>query len=622
MGFQVLNGVDAAYEAMSKWYSSDTAIWEASAEGYSVLSGGQVVAGTNTGTVKVGAGVDQLAGATPWNVTYALTDNIACATYADATYPRWQLIEVDTAGVVRSNLGTAGASPLPPTPTVGRVVHAAIYIPAAATTVDASLILANGKAKIMDKRVLARSESTLICFSNIDVTIAPTTRVLAQIGTMTGTRNVTLPAANAVSAGTAITIVDVSGTTGANALLILAAGSDTVNGAAFALVASAYGSVTLISDGTSKWTQGITQIMSGGTGAVNATTAFDALSPGTTQGDVIYRNASNNVRLGAGTSGQSLVTGGASANPAWRPTVDVAAITASGTWTKPTNATWVRVIAIGSGGGGGGGRLGATGTARWGGGGGAGGNWIVEDFNAADLTSTVTVTIPAGGTAGVGRSGAVANGGSGGTPAAVTFGAFVSAAGGGGGGGGTTTTGIAGAASTDAIFPVPWYAIGSPAAGSSGGAGAGTSPAPGNNGQAGSPGAGAGGAGISSGNLNDIGNTGGGGGGYDRTNANKLVGGAGGASTGAAGSAGTASGTSPSSSRTGGSGGGSGASGTGTANTTGGGAGGAGGLWGGGGGGGAAGTSVTSTGTSGAGGVGAKGYVLVISYCGPTAHNP
>jgi hypothetical protein len=37
----------------------------------------------------------------------------------------------------------------------------------------------------------------------------------------------------------------------------------------------------------------------------------------TTQGDILYRNASGLVRLGAGTSGQALITNGAGANPSW-----------------------------------------------------------------------------------------------------------------------------------------------------------------------------------------------------------------------------------------------------------------------------------------------------------------
>ena len=37
----------------------------------------------------------------------------------------------------------------------------------------------------------------------------------------------------------------------------------------------------------------------------------------TTQGDILYRDGSGLQRLGAGTSGQALVTGGAGANPSW-----------------------------------------------------------------------------------------------------------------------------------------------------------------------------------------------------------------------------------------------------------------------------------------------------------------
>lgn len=58
-------------------------------------------------------------------------------------------------------------------------------------------------------------------------------------------------------------------------------------------------------------------ITEGGTGQTTATAAFDALAPTTTQGDVIYHNGTDNVRLAVGTSGQALVTGGAGANPAW-----------------------------------------------------------------------------------------------------------------------------------------------------------------------------------------------------------------------------------------------------------------------------------------------------------------
>lgn len=58
-------------------------------------------------------------------------------------------------------------------------------------------------------------------------------------------------------------------------------------------------------------------IAGGGTGQTTATAAFDALGPTTTRGDIIFRGASNNVRLAAGTAGYRLQTNGASADPTW-----------------------------------------------------------------------------------------------------------------------------------------------------------------------------------------------------------------------------------------------------------------------------------------------------------------
>lgn len=319
MGFQILNSVDAAYTAMGKWFSSDTAIQEAGAEGYLVLDSGSVVAGTNAGTVKVSAGTDQFA---LTKVTYALTDNIACAANADATNPRWQLIEVDSSGVAQSNLGTAASTPVPPAPTAGRVVHAAVYIPAAATTVDALLSTANGKAKIIDKRVVT-SGNPVQTFSNADVTCAAATQVLIQTGTLSATRTITLPLASAVGAGNAILIIDASGTAGSFPMIITrsGAGSDQINGTALTALSVNYGSVLLLSDGTSKFTIGVAPIAFGGTSKTTVATAADNFLGTSTRGDLPYRGASAVVALAKGTSGQYLKIG--ANDPSWAtiPTV-------------------------------------------------------------------------------------------------------------------------------------------------------------------------------------------------------------------------------------------------------------------------------------------------------------
>lgn len=52
---------------------------------------------------------------------------------------------------------------------------------------------------------------------------------------------------------------------------------------------------------------GTLPVTNGGTGATTAVAGFDALSPVTTKGDLIVKNATTNVRLAVGTDGQSLV---------------------------------------------------------------------------------------------------------------------------------------------------------------------------------------------------------------------------------------------------------------------------------------------------------------------------
>ena len=64
------------------------------------------------------------------------------------------------------------------------------------------------------------------------------------------------------------------------------------------------------------------QMSSAGTNGTNGTDIGTTI---TTQGDILYRDASGLQRLGAGTSGQFLKTNGASANPAWA-TVQASAI--------------------------------------------------------------------------------------------------------------------------------------------------------------------------------------------------------------------------------------------------------------------------------------------------------
>lgn len=91
---------------------------------------------------------------------------------------------------------------------------------------------------------------------------------LAQIGTMSAARTVTLPSAASFPAGVSVTVVDRSGTvTTSNKIIIAPAGADNINGsAATDQIRTAYGSVSYVTDGVSNWSAPTTEIQHGGTG--------------------------------------------------------------------------------------------------------------------------------------------------------------------------------------------------------------------------------------------------------------------------------------------------------------------------------------------------------------------
>jgi len=113
--------------------------------------------------------------------------------------------------------------------------------------------------------------------------------------------------------------------------------------------------------------------------------------------------------------------------------------TSSGTWTKPGAANFVMVEILGGGGGGGSGRRGASSTTRGGGSGGGGGQFDTRVFLASELTSTVAVTIGAGGSGGTAITADNTSGNNGSAGGTTSFGSYLQAQGGGGGVGGGTS---------------------------------------------------------------------------------------------------------------------------------------------------------------------------------------
>ena len=178
----------------------------------------------------------------------------------------------------------------------------------------------------------------------------------------------------------------------------------------------------LYGNGTGAQTVATTAQMLAGVGTVpiaNGGTNNGSLA--VTAGGVLYTDGSKVVNVGAGTSGQALLSSGAGA-PVWGSAgatgtlKNIQYLTVSGTYTPTSGTTFVIVEVVG---GGGGSASGGTTPA----GGGAGG-YARKKITSA--FSGVTVTIGAGGA----TTSSTTTGSAGGTS---SFGALVSATGGGGG---------------------------------------------------------------------------------------------------------------------------------------------------------------------------------------------
>lgn len=233
--------------------------------------------------------------------------------------------------------------------------------------------------------------------------------------------------------------------------------------------------ITIASTGLS----GTVPITSGGTGETDASAAFDALSPMTTAGDLVYGGASGTgTRLAGPTPAMKHVltstgTGSVSQAPSWEPGGTAIAptitkyLSGSGNYTPPVGCSYL-IVSLAGGGGGGGANTSGNGTAGTAttfgsslltaNGGGAGiGGFASSNNNAGGLGGTITVNSPAlsiasiqgtqGGTGTVASASTFAFGGDGGAgffggqgagggPLEAGFDALANSGSGGGGAGG------------------------------------------------------------------------------------------------------------------------------------------------------------------------------------------
>lgn len=274
------------------------------------------------------------------------------------------------------------------------------------TTVNANVgtfasVTVNTKGLVTAATALSGDATT----SSAVLTLATVNGNVGSFGSSTSIPSFTVNAKGLITAASGNAVVAPAGTLSGTTL------NSTV-------VSSSLISVGTIATGV--WNGTTIAIANGGTGQTTKAPAFDALSPMTTGGDLIYGGASGTgTRLANGSSGLFLRSNGGTAAPTWAaPTVTFTAplvtthTSSTGTHTFTGSPLYVRVRMVGGGGGGAGSGT-AAGTAATDGG--------ISSFGTSLLTANGGGHGLYGGSGG-GGSGGVASLGSGPAGTALTGG--------------------------------------------------------------------------------------------------------------------------------------------------------------------------------------------------------
>ena len=186
----------------------------------------------------------------------------------------------------------------------GTVTSVDATVPASLLTVSGVPITTSGTIAI---GLATQSANLVFAGPSSGVATAPTFRSIV---------NNDLPVVSVVKGGTGLSSYAVGDILYADSGTSLARLADIATGNALLSggvgVAPTWGKVDVTTTIT-----GTLPIANGGTGQTTAETAFNALAPTTTRGDLIFRNATTNTRLAASTSGYHLQTNGAGTDPTW-----------------------------------------------------------------------------------------------------------------------------------------------------------------------------------------------------------------------------------------------------------------------------------------------------------------
>lgn len=208
-----------------------------------------------------------------------------------------------TGQVLAKTSGTDYATGWISAPT-GSVTSVDATVPASLLTVSGVPITTSGTIAI---GLATQSANLVLAGPSSGVATAPTFRSIVDND---------LPVVSVVKGGTGLSSYAVGDILYANSGTSLARLADIATGNALLSggvgVAPSWGKVDVTTTIT-----GTLPIANGGTGQTTAETAFNALAPTTTRGDLIFRDATTNTRLAASTSGYLLQTNGAGTDPTW-----------------------------------------------------------------------------------------------------------------------------------------------------------------------------------------------------------------------------------------------------------------------------------------------------------------